>query len=132
MLTQANGQFQLLYARNNDGAPLVLPNTPLAELGNLHGVGLTNLPEWAKKMFGLYVPEPFGIFSPFLNDVFGFPSTPAVSAPVAMLRDENGEWIYAMRGMLRGEQVGGADVFEGGINDAKRWVGVVRAVAFYN
>ena len=132
MLTQPNGQFQLLYARNNDGAPLVLPNTPLAELGNLHGVGLTNLPEWAKKMFGLYAPEPFGIFSPFLNDLFGFPNTPAVSAPVAMLRDENGEWIYAMRGMLRGEQVGGADVFEGGINDAKRWVGVVHAVAFYN
>ena len=132
MLTQPDGRFQLMYARHNDGAPLALPFTPLAELGSLHGIGLTNMPEWAKKMFGLYSPEPFGIFSPFLNDLFGFPNTPAVSAPVAIIRDENGEWIYAMRGMLRGEQVGGADVFEGGINDVKRWVGVVHAIAFYN
>jgi len=132
MLTQPDGRFQLMYARHNDGAPLDLPNTPLAGLGNLHGIGLTNMPEWAKKMFGLYSPEPFGIFSPFLNNLFGFPNTPAVSAPVAIIRDENGEWIYALRGMLRGEQVGGADVFEGGINDVKRWVGVVHAIAFYN
>ena len=126
MLTDPGGQFRLLTsaAGNQD-----------LWTGSGDDIHLTNMPEWAKKMFGVYSPDPFGILSPFLNDLFGFQGTPAVSAPVAMLRDENGEWIYALRGQLRGDTIGDTGEFSGmagAFDDAPREVGVVHAVAFYN